>query len=141
MLDADRIAAGRIAAGHGRTRTMPKSRNAADAALVDQPAEGRGRRSHLTRWLTRHRKAFAALVAVPEPNWDALARELGAAGVLDGSRKPPTGIRLRKTWWALNRKRPPRAGLAPAPADPTIAVEVGPTTDDDEPPKPHFSFV
>ena len=128
---------------------MPKSRNAADAeliarlaALVDQPAEGRGRRSHLTRWLTRHRKAFAALVAVPEPNWDALARELGAAGVLDGSKKPPTGIRLRKTWWALNRKRQPKAEPAPAPkADPTIAVQIGATTDDDEPPKPHFSFV
>src|SRR5690349_5856458 len=107
-------------------RAMPKPDPEPDsdliarlAALVDEPPQGRGRRSRLTRWLTRHKDAFAGLVSVPEPNWNALARELGNAGVVDGHGNPPTGLRLRKTWWAVNRKRPTkpkvpeRLGLPP----------------------------
>lgn len=108
------------------------------AALVDEPPQGRGRRSRLTRWLTRHKDAFAGLVSVPEPNWDALARELGNAGVVDGRGNPPTGIRLRKSWWAVNRQKPSKRGTQAAtqkaePEPPKPSPTVQPPQPADEP--------
>jgi hypothetical protein len=78
------------------------------AALPERKAAvGRGRKSPLTLWLIKNRDRFAHLLASKRLAMDDIAEKLAAAGLLDGSGKPPTGARLRKTWAAINRPAGP----------------------------------
>jgi hypothetical protein len=81
------------------------------AALPGQKAAGgRGRRSELSLWLMRNRERFAAFLAEKHPAWEDVAEVLATEGITDGSRKPVSAPRLRKTWTAINRE----LGAAPA---------------------------
>jgi hypothetical protein len=94
---------------------MPKP-NAALFARLAAVADSQGRKSGLRWWLERHRPEFAAAIQGKQPNWNALAKALATAmpELRDGRGRPPSGARLRKTWWTVTR-----APAARRPAPPT----------------------
>ena len=58
-----------------------------------------GRRSPLFLYMERHfGDVSEALTAVGKPNWAAIAKEFGDAGVYDLEGKPPTAETARHTW-------------------------------------------
>ena len=119
------------------------------AALPERKASvGRGRKSPLTLWLIKNRDRFAHLLASKRLSMDDIAGKLAAAGLTDGSGKPPTGARLRKTWAAVNRAPgPPKRRRRPdqpkpekqhaASADLPAAAAV---STPDQPLKPKYEF-
>jgi hypothetical protein len=104
---------------------------------------GRGRHSTLYRWLFDHADAFHRLLTDSEPSWESVAEALAAHELLDGSGKPPTGDRARKTWyevrrakgWHLTGPSPPQIATAapvspaPPPSNPSPAVDSPPQAD------------
>ena len=134
-----------------KPRNSLLDRLASKAVERDPSGRAHGRRSPLTIWLTKHRDEFAAIVEGEEPNWEAMAAEFAADGIMAGNGTiTPDGDRLRKTWWTVNRKykqakerraaAASRFAAAPPPPVPSAPADGTVQENDDPPPKRTFKF-
>jgi hypothetical protein len=97
-----------------------------------------GGRSALYRWLKPRHDAFAALLAEKggHPDWQALAADFTAMGIMGGKGRPVSPEAARHTWWRVRRDvaraRERRAKAAPivapliAPAPPVRVAKAAP---------------
>lgn len=117
------------------TTLIPDDELFEQLAALPGPKEagGRGKRSPLSLWLIANKDRFAALLAEKRLSMDDIAAKLAEAGLLDGAKKPPTGRRLRKAWYEINRppttrtrrtaRRAEDQAQRPLPVVPERAVE------------------
>lgn len=79
------------------------------------------RRSPLFRWLNDHAEAFKRLLDDSQPSWHSVADALTLLDLRDGFGKPPTAIRVRRTWHQVVqvRARAKRPSPMPAVSSPT----------------------
>ena len=88
-----------------------------------------GRRSALYRWMLENFDQFSRAVAeAGRPNWQALARTFGEAGLRDRLGKVPSAEGTRQTWFLVRQavaKTPKLAGrpaaMVPGPSRPVTA--------------------
>jgi hypothetical protein len=88
-----------------------------------------GRRSALYRWMLENFDQFSRAVAeAGRPNWQALARTFGEAGLRDRLGKVPSAEGTRQTWFLVRQavtKAPKLAGrpaaMIPGPSRPVTA--------------------
>lgn len=98
---------------------------------------GRGRRSSLFQWMLARADGFQRLLDDTQPSWASVADALAMQDLRDGSGKPPTAERARKTWFEVRRAKgwhltPPQQGLtaAPSPAPVISALRPAPAASD-----------
>lgn len=103
---------------------------------------GRGRRSSLFHWMSARADAFQRVLDDTQPSWDSVASALAAQDLKDGSGKPPTGERARKTWFEVRRakgwhlmplQQSQQAAPAPRPPAPLIPLPHPEPSADDSP--------
>jgi hypothetical protein len=84
-----------------------------------------GRRSALYRWMLANFDQFSSTVAeAGRPNWQALARTFGEAGLRDRLGKVPSAEGTRQTWFLVRQAvaKTPKLVARPAPSRPVAAA-------------------
>jgi hypothetical protein len=75
---------------------MPRIKKLDEAAEADSFGE-------IYRWLKRRYRRVGSTVAKARCPWAAVAREVGAAGVLNTGGQSPTSEQVRDTWSRVKR--------------------------------------
>ena len=62
-------------------------------------------RSSLFRWLHERADAFQRLLDDSQPSWKSVSDALVLLDLRDGAGKPPTPVRIRRTWFEVRRAK------------------------------------
>jgi hypothetical protein len=83
--------------------------------------------SALYRWMLEHADDLERAISVANrPNWPALARTFGEAGLTDRNGNPPNPEVARQTWFKVRKALAAQAALLPSPRrSPTMRHAVG----------------
>jgi hypothetical protein len=82
-------------------------------------------RSELYRWMLQHADDIEQAIAFAgRPNWPALARTFGEAGLTDRNGNPPNPEVARQTWFKVRKALAAQALLSPR-RPPTMRHAVG----------------
>ena len=97
----------RLTITHEPSDAMDKRRTLDEViAAVRTPVGTGSGHSPLYLWLWDNHDRLAEELSAPhQPNWQEMAATLGRLGILDGTGKPPTATRLRKTWWKIGQDK------------------------------------